>query len=43
MLKANIVITKDNLQDLFEIVKFLDKKSIKEISITYPDIAYDYY
>jgi MoaA/NifB/PqqE/SkfB family radical SAM enzyme len=43
MLKANIVITKDNLHDLFEIVKFLDGNVVKEISITYPDIAYDYY
>ena len=42
-LKANIVITKDNLPFLKEIVLFLCNKNIKDISITYPDIAYKYY
>ena len=43
MLKANIVITKDNLKDLVEIVKFLYKNWITQIAITYPDIAFNYY
>lgn len=42
-LKANIVITQDNLEILDEIVKYLHKKSLKEIAITYPDIAFQYY
>jgi predicted house-cleaning noncanonical NTP pyrophosphatase (MazG superfamily) len=28
---------------LFEIVRFLEKNNLKNIAITYPDIAYDYY
>lgn len=43
LLKVNIVITKDNLLELFNIVKYLNKKNIKDISITYPDINYWYY
>lgn len=43
MLKANIVITKDNLNILFEIVEYLNKKWVKNIAITYPDIYWKYY
>lgn len=42
-LKINIVITKDNLLSLFEIVKYLNTKKIKNIAITYPDIDIEYY
>jgi hypothetical protein len=42
-LKVNIVITKDNLWELFNIVKYLVWKWIKNIAITYPDISIDYY
>lgn len=41
--KANIVITNDNLDILLDLVKYLHIKNIKNISITYPDIAYNYY
>lgn len=41
--KINIVITKDNLYELFNMVKFLISKWVKNISITYPDIISDYY
>ena len=43
MLKANIVITQDNLPELFNIVKFLQGKWCKEIAITYPDVDVEYY
>jgi hypothetical protein len=43
MLKVNIVITKDNINDLFNIVKYLNTKWVNNISITYPDISYWYY
>lgn len=43
LLKANIVITNDNIEILFDIVKYLDSKSVKEIAITYPDIDIEYY
>ena len=42
-LKVNIVITKDNLDELFEIVRYLNKKNIKNISITYPDLDILYF
>lgn len=42
-LKANIVITQDNIEILEEIVEFLHKNKLKEIAITYPDIAFNYY
>lgn len=42
-LKVNIVITKDNLNELLNIVKFVVLKNITNISITYPDINYWYY
>jgi len=41
--KANIVITQDNLLELFNIVKYLINKWVKNIAITYPDIVIDYY
>jgi len=41
--KANIVITKDNLLDIFNIVKYIWNKWIKNIAITYPDIDERYY
>lgn len=43
MLKVNIVITKDNLYLLTDMLNYLIKKWIWEISITYPDVAFDYY
>ncbi len=43
MLKANIVITPDNLNYLFDLVKFSLKNNIKNISVTYPDIDEEYY
>jgi len=43
MLKVNIVITKDNINNLYDLVKFVVEKWIKNISITYPDINYLYY
>ncbi len=42
-LKINIVITKDNLKELLNIIKYLNKKKVKNIAITYPDIDIDYY
>lgn len=42
-LKANIVITQDNKNHLFEFVEFLYKNWVKDISITYPDIDMSYY
>ncbi len=41
--KANIVITQDNLEELFNIVKYLFENNIKNIAITYPDCWNDYY
>ncbi len=43
LLKANIVITQDNKNDLFNLVIFLKEKWVKDIAITYPDIMNDYY
>lgn len=43
MLKVNIVITKDNLNILLELVKFSYNNWVKNISITYPDVNYNYY
>ncbi len=43
LFKANIVITKDNLKDLFLIVSFCINNNFKEIAVTYPDIDLDYY
>lgn len=43
LLKANIVITKDNLSVLKEIVKYLGEKWVTHMSLTYPDIRYPYY
>ncbi|MDD3302445.1 MAG: radical SAM protein [Candidatus Gracilibacteria bacterium] len=43
LLKANIVITQDNKNKLFNLVEFLEANGIKNIAITYPDIAYKYY
>lgn len=43
MLKANIVITKDNLNYIKDIVFYLNEKQVKNISITYPDIALWFY
>ncbi len=42
-LKANIVITKDNLKELFNIVKYIIWKWIKNIAVTYPDFDNNYY
>ncbi|MFK7779964.1 MAG: radical SAM protein [Candidatus Gracilibacteria bacterium] len=42
-LKANTVITKDNLNDLFDITKYVISKGIKNIAITYPDLSLEYY
>ena len=42
-LKANIVITKDNLQELHNIVIFIVRKWVKNIAITYPDLDIEYY
>lgn len=42
-LKTNIVITQDNKNKIFEIVEFLNKKWVKNISVTYPDIEMEYY
>jgi len=41
--KANIVITKDNLEILYDLVKYLYDKWLKDIAIVYPDIYYWYY
>lgn len=41
--KANIVITKDNLWELLNIVKYIVWKWMKDIAIVYPDIVTDYY
>lgn len=43
MLKVNIVITQDNLQELLDIVQYIIQKWVKEIAITYPDIHLEYY
>lgn len=43
MIKGNIVITQDNLEELYNIVKFIICKWIKNIAITYPDIDISYY
>lgn len=42
-LKVNIVITKDNLLELLNLVKFVVWKWIKNIAITYPDLDLEYY
>ncbi|MDD2870377.1 MAG: radical SAM protein [Candidatus Gracilibacteria bacterium] len=42
-LKANIVITKDNLEILSDIIIYLKEKGVKDIAITYPDIDIEYY
>ncbi len=42
-LKANIVITQDNLNILFDLVKYVYGKWVNNIAITYPDIALNYY
>lgn len=42
-LKANIVVTNDNLYLLSDIVYYLNEKWIKEIAITYPDLNTKYY
>lgn len=42
-LKANIVITQDNKNKLYELVEFLNNKGVKNISITYPDLDLLYY
>lgn len=42
-LKVNIVITQDNLSSLYDIVKYLISKDIKNIAITYPDLDLLYY
>ncbi|MDD2892121.1 MAG: radical SAM protein [Candidatus Gracilibacteria bacterium] len=42
-LKANIVITQDNKDILFDLVKYLNDKGIKRIAITYPDLTLKYY
>ena len=42
-LKVNIVITKDNLLELFNIIKYIIWKWIKNIAITYPDLDLKYY
>jgi len=41
--KVNIVITKDNLAELFNIVKYIVNKWVKNIAITYPDLDLEYY
>ncbi len=43
LLKINTVITPRNLDSLENIVEFIHKYQVKEISFTYPDIYYDYY
>lgn len=43
MLKANIVVTQDNLAILWEMVEYLHKKWVQNIAITYPDIDLWYY
>lgn len=42
-LKVNIVITKDNLSELYNIVEYVIRKWVKNIAITYPDIDMSYY
>ena len=42
-LKVNIVITKDNLKELFNIVKYIVWKWVKNIAVTYPDLDLEYY
>ena len=42
-LKVNIVITKDNLSELFNIVKYIKENRINNIAITYPDLDDEYY
>jgi len=41
-LKVNTVITKDNLNELYDIVKYVVWKGVKNIAITYPDLDDDY-
>jgi len=42
-LKANIVLTQDNKDKLFDLVKFLYNKWVSSIAITYPDVTNTYY
>jgi len=42
-LKANIVITNDNLHELLNIVTYIHQKWMHNIAITYPDINLSYY
>ena len=43
MLKVNIVIVKDNLHLLFDLVQFCFNNSLLDIAISYPDLDLDYY
>lgn len=42
-LKANIVITKDNLFCLFDLFKFVVENWINNVALTYPDLYLSYY
>lgn len=42
-LKINTVINKLNLEEIWNILDFINKFDVKEISITYPDIIMPYY
>ena len=42
-LKVNTVITKDNLNKLYDIVKYVVWRGVKNIAITYPDVNNTYY
>lgn len=42
-MKANIVITQDNKNNLVNLVEFLYTKGVSNIAITYPDIDLEYY
>jgi len=43
LMKANIVITQDNKNNLLELVWYLKEKKVNDIAITYPDIDLRYY
>lgn len=43
MLKTNIVITKDNLDFLFDLVLFSYENWVKNIAVTFPDLDAEYY
>lgn len=43
LLKANIVLVKDNFTKIYDIINFLYEKWVKEIAITYPDLNPWYY